>query len=177
MTRPSMYRAIMGHEAFDRLAAPIQQFHSFAGHHEFDGMVEVHAPSSPMAKLLAMLLGSPSQAAQGVIHFDLQAQPNTETWTRLFPGCTMRSTLTQSDHFIIERLGAATLFFTLIEVDGSLEMRLQKMYFLGIACPKWLRPTIIAKETAKDQQLHFQIEANVPMVGCVARYSGYIVIA
>ncbi len=168
-----MYRAVMG-EAFNRLALPVQQFHTFAGHHEFQGVVQVEAPASLLAKVLAILLGAPLTTARGRIRFEMSAEPTTECWTRFFPGKTMRSTLSKSGNRLTERLGASCLTFALVEVHGALEMRLEKLHFLGIPCPEWLMPKVVARETGEGQNLHFLVEAAVPVIGRVARYTGYL---
>lgn len=168
-----MYRAVMG-DAFDRLASPVQDFHDFAGHHEFHGEVQVGAPASLPAKLLAVFLGTPLKAAQGRIRFEVDAEPGTETWIRFFPNKTMRSTLTKSGNRVTEQLGASRLTFALLEVEGSLEMRLEKLNFLGISCPGWLMPRVIARERGEARKLHFQIQASLPIIGMVASYTGYL---
>lgn len=173
MSVPSMYRAVMG-EAFNRLADPVQQFHTFAGRHEFQGVVQVEAPASLPAKLLAILLGAPLSAARGPIRFEMRAEPTTECWTRFFPGKTMRSTLTKSGNRLTEQLGASRLTFALFEVHGALEMRLEKLHFLGIPCPEWLMPQVVARETGEGQNLHFLVQAAVPVIGRVACYTGYL---
>lgn len=168
-----MYCTVMG-DAFHRLAVPIQQFHTLAGHHTLHGEVAVTAPASLLAKALAVLLGSPLKSQQGSIRFDLDAQPTIETWTRHFPGKTMRSTLEQTGNRVTERLGAALLVFALSEVEGALEMQLEAMRFLGIPCPKWLMPRIVARETGALHKLHFHIQASVPLIGRVVSYTGYL---
>lgn len=173
MNTSSMYHAVMG-EAFNRLAVPVRQFHTFAGRHEFVGEVQVSAPVSLPARLIAILLGAPLEAAQGRIRFQLLAEPGVETWTRYFPGRTMRSTLTKAGDRVVERLGVSRLSFELLEVDGALEMRLEKLHFLGIPCPGWLMPTVMACETGGAQKLQFQVRASVPLVGMVAGYVGYL---
>jgi Domain of unknown function (DUF4166) len=169
MRTPSMYRSVM-EDSFNRLATPVQQFHSCAGRHEFHGEVKVAEPASILAKLLAIFLGAPLKA----IRIELLAAPATETWTRFFPGKTMRSTLTKSGNRVTERLGASRLTFTLIEVAGALEMRLEKLYFLGIPCPSWLAPTLTARESGGVNTLDFHIQASVPVIGIVASYTGYL---
>lgn len=173
MSTPSMYRSAMG-DAFNRLAPTIQQFHSFAGRHEFQGEVKVAEPASILASLLARLLGAPLIASQGPIRFELLAAPTNETWTRFFPGKTMRSTLTKSGNRVIEQLGASRLTFELLEVAGALEMRLEKLHFLGIPCPSWLAPTVTARESGGGNTLNFHIQASVPVIGIVASYTGYL---
>jgi hypothetical protein len=168
-----MYRSVMG-DAFDRLATPIQQFHSIAGFHEFHGEVKVAEPASILAKLLAIFLGTPLNASQGPIRFELAAGPATESWTRFFPGKTMHSSLTKSGHRVVERLGASRLTFELVEVDKALEMRLEKFHFLGISCPTWLSPKVMARESGGVNTLNFHIQASVPFIGIVASYTGHL---
>lgn len=173
MSSVSMYRAVMG-DAFNRLEAPVRQFHTFTGCHEFHGEVQVGAPASLPAKWLAILLGAPLKATQGPIRFELLAEPGSETWTRYFPGKTMRSILTKTENRVTEQLGASRLTFELLEAEGALEMRLEKLYFWGIRCPSWLMPQVVARETGEAQKLHFQIQATVPSIGLVASYTGYL---
>ncbi len=122
MTDTSVYRTIMG-EAFDRLDANVQAFHTFAGHHVFRGTVQVAAPNSLLGKMLAFALGSPLKAAQGPLRFELLASPEAETWTRFFPNKTMRSTFTAKGLHLVERLGVARLRFSLLEKEGALEIK------------------------------------------------------
>jgi Domain of unknown function (DUF4166) len=60
--------------------------------------------------------------------------------------------------------------------DCGLRMRLQAMRFLGIPCPAWLRPRIVAEETGDGSRLHFRIEAAVPGIGRVVGYRGHLVV-
>jgi Domain of unknown function (DUF4166) len=168
-----MYQAVMG-EAFDRLNAPVQRFHRFAGWHEFEGRVEVLAPASNLAALLALCLGTPLKDASGSIRFELDAKPDAEVWIRKFPDKTMHSKLTRSGDRIVETLGAARLTFELLEAGGALEMRLERLHFLGILCPSWLMPQVVARETGEAGNLHFRVLATVPLAGTVASYSGYL---
>ncbi len=171
-----MYSAVMG-DAFDHLDASVRRFHTFSGRHEFYGAVEVDAPESFIAKMLARTLGAPLRAIRGPIRFELLAKPDTEVWTRFFPGKTMRSTMAKSGSRVTERLGASFLTFALLEVGGALEMGLEKMNFLGIPCPNWLIPKVTARETGAGNRLNFKVRAVVPFVGLVTSYSGYLDIA
>ena len=176
MTSVSLYRTVMG-DAFDRLAGPVRRFHSLAGRHELHGWVDVRAPGSWAARLLAICLGAPTRAAQGPIRFELWAQPDAETWTRFFPNRTMRSVLKKDGIRVTEKLGASRLAFELVEVAGALEMRLETLHFWGMPCPRWLMPDITARETGESQRLNFQVQAAVPMIGLVVSYSGYLALS
>lgn len=161
-------------ESYSRLASEVQQFHRLAGKQKLHGRVEVHAPKSLLAKLLAMFLGAPRTANVGSIKFELDAHPSGETWTRHFPLKTMTSRLQLIDGQLVEKLGAARLIFELSESNGQLNMHLRRLYFLGIACPNWLMPRVIAVETGRDGRLYFHVRAEVPGVGLVASYQGYL---
>ncbi len=86
----------------------------------------------------------------------------------------MKSVLTAVDGNVTEKLGAATLTFRVIETGGALEMQLAKMKFLGISCPGWLLPRIVAREEGRDNGLGFTISAHVVLIGQVVGYEGYL---
>jgi hypothetical protein len=173
MPHCSMYETAMG-ARFDRLAPGVRDFHRLAGRHTLHGQVVIHAPKSILAKFLARLLGTPRSACHGPIKFELDAEDLKETWTRYFPASIMTSHLQLLNGHLVEKLGAARLTFELLETNGQLKMQLRALQFMGIACPKWLMPTIIAEETGADGRLNFNVRAEVPWVGVVARYQGYL---
>lgn len=171
----TLYQRVMGGD-FDRLSSPVARFHRLAGQQVLHGQVQVLAPASLLGRVLAWGLGAPQQAGQGAIRFELDATPGAEVWTRIFPTRTMRSTLREAPGFVVEHMGAARLLFVLQAVEGGrLEMRLQRMSFLGIPCPRWLQPAIVARETGQgDDELHFDVQATVPWVGRVVAYQGHL---
>jgi len=158
------------------LAPALQRFHRLAGHHVLPGLVETEPPASWLGRVLARGLGSPLVATAGAIRFELDATPTRETWTRHFPSRAMRSRLQFDRGHVTERMGLARMAFTLEAIDGRLHMRLQRLRFLGVPCPAWLRPRIVAEETGEGDRLHFRIEAAVPGIGRVVGYRGYLVV-
>lgn len=169
----SLYRTLMG-SAFSQLAPAVQAFHSLRGTHELDGWVRTEAPASLAAKLLAWCIRTPLRATEGPIRFELTADVGMETWTRRFPSDTMRSTLSLGSGGLTEHLGAARLWFDLAESNGSLTMRLTRMTFLGIGCPRWALPAIVAEESGTDNQLNFTVRASLPFIGQVVGYQGLL---
>lgn len=176
MSTASMYERAMG-ESFDRLPPAVRRFHRLVGLQELHGWVDTDAPSSLGARLLARFLGTPLQATSGPIRFELDAGPDAETWTGHFPAQSMTSQMRIDALKIEERLGATRLTFDLCETDGRLEMRLQGLRFLGLPCPKWLLPRLIAEETGQGDRLHFRVRASLPVIGTVASYSGHLTVA
>lgn len=175
MNAASMYERAMG-ERFDHLPLAVRRFHRLVGLQELHGWVDTEAPSTLAARLLALCIGTPRRAMSGPIRFELHAAPEAETWTRHFPSQTMTSRMRLDAPRVVERLGAARLTFNLCAADGRLEMRLTGLRFLGVPCPRWLLPTIIAEETGQHDQLHFRVRASLPVIGTVTSYRGHLTI-
>lgn len=175
MSRLSMYERVMG-DSYPLLPLAVQRFHRLAGKTVLHGWVETAAPTSTIARILARCLGSPLQASRGPIRFELDAGPATESWTRHFPAHTMSSRLQLVAGRVEEQLGAVRLLFELTAGSGSLTMHLTRMRFLGIPCPRWLMPRIVAEEVGEDERIYFRVSAAVPGVGIVASYYGHLVV-
>lgn len=176
MNTVSMYERAMG-ESFDRLPLAVQRFHKLVGAQELHGWVDTDAPSTLAASLLARCLGTPLRATSGPIRFELHAAPEAETWTRHFPSRKMTSRMRLDATQVVEQLGATRLTFDLCETDGRLEMRLKALHFLGMPCPRWLLPRVIAEETGQNDRLHFRVRASLPAIGTVASYRGHLTIS
>jgi hypothetical protein len=175
MNTASMYEQAMG-ESFVRLPLAVQRFHKLAGLQELHGWVDIDAPSTRAARLLALCLGTPLRATSGPIRFELQAAAEAETWTRHFPRQKMTSRMRLDARQVVERLGAARLTFDLCEAEGRLEMRLMGLHFMGVPCPRWLLPKVIAEETGRDDRLHFRVHASLPVIGTVTSYRGHLIL-
>jgi hypothetical protein len=169
----SLYQQVMGGQ-FTLLPRPLQRFHALEGAHVLSGWVEVGAPASLVARILARCLGAPLNAQHGPIQFELRAGAVEEVWTRHFPGKTMESRLTHTAGHIVERLGFAQLWFALEGDSEMLEMKLVQLRFLRVPCPRWLLPAIVAEETATPGHLNFRVEASLPLIGVVTSYRGYL---
>jgi hypothetical protein len=169
----SVYQQVMGAD-FVRLPEALKHFHALQGNHVLGGWVEVRAPSSFAARLVARCLGAPLQAQAGPLRFELAAGESSELWTRHFPGRTMTSRLTVCAGRLVEHLGAARLSFDLEGRRDGLQMQLVGLHVLGIPCPRWLRPAVVAEETAASGRLLFRVEVSLPGVGVVASYRGHL---
>lgn len=175
MNETTLYEQVMG-AAFARLDEPVQAFHRTRGRRELHGRVQTEAPATFPARLLARCLGTPLVPSSGAIRFELDAQPTGETWVRHFPTNTMQSRMRLEKGELTERLGLTRLRFGLDAVEGRLVMRLAGLHFLGIPCPRWALPRIVAEEAGRDGRLYFTVRAALPLVGQVAGYTGYLVI-
>ncbi len=175
MTAQSIYEVILG-PGFHQLAEPVREFHRIRGRRVWHGWVQTEEPASTLARLLARCLGTPLSPSNGTIKFELDAQPEHELWVRHFPANTMKSRMRLVHGELTENLGLARLHFHLAEERGRLVMRLTRLRFLGVPCPRWALPVMIAEEEGRGDRLHFNVRASLPLVGQVAGYSGYLVV-
>jgi hypothetical protein len=176
MTVPSLYERVMG-ERFAALPMAVQRFHRLRGRTVLNGRVETDAPASTLAGLMAWCLGTPRHATEGSLRFELDSTPDGESWTRIFPTRTMRSRLRFRAGRVEERLGPARLDFDLVAAGDGLRMELVRLRFLGVPCPRWLMPRIVAEESGDADRLHFRVVAALPWVGVVASYRGHLLVA
>jgi hypothetical protein len=170
---PSLYQAALG-AGFGLLPRPLQDFHSLSGTHRLAGWVEVGRPGSLAARCVAWCLRAPRAAKSGALRFELHARPGSEVWIRHFPGTTMTSRLTAAPGGVAEHFGPVRLLFALRAGAEELQMQLAGVRVLGLPCPRWLLPRIVARETASDGRLHFHVQAALPLAGLVASYRGYL---
>lgn len=173
MNRLSLFEQVLGTD-YARLPAAVQRFHRQTGHTVLYGWVETQAPTSLLARALAYSLGTPPHASSGALRFELEAAPDAETWTRNFPTRTMVSRMRLVGDRVEEKLGAARLTFKLSAVENKLSMELICMSFLGVPCPRWLMPRVVAEEIGSDDLLHFHVTAALRFVGTVANYRGHL---
>ncbi len=173
MSRSSLYAQVLGSD-FERLPPLVRRFHALSGHTQLDGWVTVAAPAGFWARGLAWCLGAPQQAASGALRFELLASPMAETWIRHFPGRTMRSDMRVVNGRLQERLGAVQLTFELQATPAQLSMQLVQLRCLGLPCPRWLMPQVLAVETEAQGRFHFEVHAALPWVGTVASYRGHL---
>lgn len=171
MSAASIYAVVMGDD-FSRLCDPVRQFHSQSGKAAYAGTVDIDAPATILARLLAVCVGAPVRACSGPIRFELDARAEVEVWTRHFPFKTMVSRLARKGDRVIESIGPACLTFVLRESGGGLEMRLERMHLLGVRCPRWMTPAIEASEAGHAGQLLFHVQVRLPVAGTVASYRG-----
>lgn len=173
MSAESLYQAVIGAD-YTRLAPAVRRFHALQGRHVLHGWVDADPPASMAARVLAWCLGTPRAARSGPLRFELDATPTLEIWTRHFPGQTMVSRLSPGPRRVVERLGPTRLTFRLAGDAAGLGMQLERIHVLGVPCPRWLMPRVVAQESGDAARLHFHVQAFMPLAGRVASYRGYL---
>lgn len=175
MTAPphSVYRQVLGTD-FHLLAPELQRFHSMAGRFELSGKCSIKGPHSAAGRLVSAMFALPKATAETSFKFELDADAVQETWRRHFPGRLMASTMRAGAGMLVERFGPVNFHFRLELDDGRLNMLLQSVTVFGIRAPKLLMPVVLAQEIGAHGKLHFSVSAQLPLVGRLAEYRGYL---
>ena len=174
MSQEPLYRQILGSE-FAALDEPVRRFHSLQGHHRLHGRCTVNGAEHAVGRFVCAMLGLPRRISDAEFQFDLEAEPDAEIWIRHFPTRTMRSRLERlGANRLRERLGPATLTFSLDTDGGCLSMRLQSIRVLGLPWPRRWFPEVWAFESGDRGRFCFDVGARLRTLGALVAYSGYL---
>lgn len=135
-----------------------------------------------LARMLTWLMRLPAEGEQVPTQLVVNADDNGEQWSRTFAG---RPFITkQSAHaegFMAERIGLMEILYRLNVADHALSYDQARAALrvgtLRIPLPRWLSPTITAREWAEsdDRNVHVSVSVTAPLVGLLINYQGYIV--
>jgi hypothetical protein len=100
----------------------------------------------------------------------------SETWTRIYPGVTMRSNLRNADsatHQVDEVLGPLSIRLQWKPSERGLQIETLGARLFGCPLPDFLRPRSYAGETiGADGQFHFDVPIALPLIGTIVHYRG-----
>ncbi len=86
----------------------------------------------------------------------------------------MPSRLWDADGLLRERLGLATFDFRLDVLDGELIWRVERVRALGIPLPARFFRGVVAREFEQDGRYRFDVRAELPMLGLLVHYRGWL---
>ncbi len=170
-TPTSLYRRVLG-EAFEALPAPVKALHDVCISAEFTGPAEVIAATHMIAKIIAWTTGFPTRSYRCKVRVRIDVDADGETWHRDFDGHRFHSRLYETQCQLVEQLGAHRITFHLITDSTQLIMQPIAWKTLGIPLPRFLWPSISARETEVDGKFHFDVATAFPIIGSVIHYRG-----
>jgi hypothetical protein len=86
----------------------------------------------------------------------------------------MRSRLSARDGLLIEQLGPLTVEFELVPAADHLSWIARGGRILGIRLPASFFSRIRAVEGMAAQRYTFEVRAELPMIGMIVRYHGWL---
>jgi hypothetical protein len=100
----------------------------------------------------------------------------SETWTRIYPGVTMRSNLRNADsatHQVDEVLGPLSMRLHWKPSEHGLQLQTISARLFGCPLPDFLRPRSHASETVgANGQFYFNVPIALPLIGTIVHYKG-----
>jgi saccharopine dehydrogenase-like NADP-dependent oxidoreductase len=170
------FRRLLG-DAYNALPPVIRQAHQVHGVLVLEGKADAASPDHVLGTWIAWLFRLPRSGSDMPVRVEMRSEDDgSETWTRIYPGVTMRSNLRNADsatHQVDEVLGPLTIRLQWTPSEHGLELETLSARVFGCPLPDFLRPRSHASETVgADRQFHFDVPIALPLIGTVVHYKG-----
>jgi hypothetical protein len=168
-----LYRRLLG-ARFDELPPRVRELHDLTERSTWVGRADVERGRSWMARMAATLLSFPASGRDQPLSVTFVPDQGRERWTRTF-GTKVFPTLQYArGNWLIERVGPTSLAFTLAASADGLSLILRQVRFLGVPLPRALLAAVHTWEGEREDRYRFEVEAVLPVIGLLVRYSGWL---
>lgn len=172
--RPTLFQQALGAPFFN-LPASVRGLHANRGTARYAGIATVERGRNPLARLCARLAGLPGAMRDAPITVEFVADRKGEAWHRVFGGVRMDSRLAFRDGLLRERIGALQFRHALVANAGAIWWRVRAVRVLGILpLPARWFGGVRCRESEHEGRYRFEVEAELPLVGRVIRYDGWL---
>jgi Domain of unknown function (DUF4166) len=160
--------------AFDRLPQCVSALHRRQGRHTYRGEVEVDRGRNVLALLCAWATALPP-AGKAPIDVEIVADGGRERWTRRVGRHAMRSQLWTDGELLCERLGLVVFGFRLSVEGGEIVWRTVRVRVFGfVPLPPSCFAGVQARESGVGGRYRFEVRAELPIVGLLVHYRGWL---
>jgi hypothetical protein len=166
-----LFRRLIG-ERFDALPGPLRAVHEGAPRRVFSGQCRVERGTGFLSRICGAVASLPPAAATVPIEVTIEARGAIETWNRNFAGKSMRSTLTDREGLLEERLGPTVFRFALVAEGAAIDWRLVGVRSLGVPLPLAWFDKVSARESVEGELYRFDVRAELPVAGLLVHYRG-----
>jgi hypothetical protein len=171
-----LFRRLLG-DAYDALPSVIRQAHEVHGVLVLEGKADAASPDHVLGTWIAWLFRLPRTGVDMPVRVEMRSEDDgSETWTRIYPGVTMRSNLRNADsatHQVDEFLGPLSIRLQCEASERGLQLRTISARMFGCPLPDFLCPRSHASETVDaDGQFHFDVPIALPLIGTIVHYKG-----
>ena len=167
-----LYRRVMG-DRFERLPPAVASLHSVLRDGGASGRAVVTKGHNPLARIVAAVMRFPS-SGKHALHVAFEERGGVERWTRDFSGQRFTSCLSQCGSQVVERFGPLRFRFDLPSDTCGLRMEMRGWSVAGLPLPLALSPRTRAREWEEDGAFHFDVAIDMPLIGRVIRYHGWL---
>jgi saccharopine dehydrogenase-like NADP-dependent oxidoreductase len=173
---PPLFRRLLG-DAYDTMPPAIRQAHNVQGVLVLEGQADAASPDHVLGALIARLFRLPRSGSNLPVRVEMRSEDDgSETWTRIYPGVTMRSNLRNADpgtQQLDEVFGPLSVRLQWTGTGHGLQLETRNARVFGCSLPDFLRPRSRASETiGADGQFHFDVPIALPLIGTIVHYKG-----
>lgn len=169
----TLFARLLG-EKFDRLPARVRALHAREATRTYAGRADVHRGEGILSRWMAAATRLPAPGDDQALRVTIEISASGERWTRRFADHAMPSRLWDADGLLCEHLGLATFAFRLDVEDDQLIWRVERVRALGIPLPARLFGGVVAREFDCDGRYGFDVRAELPLVGLLVHYRGWL---
>lgn len=176
-----LFRRLLGND-FNSLPAAVRRAHDVQGFLALEGEADATGPDNRVGAAIASLFRLPRAGKRLPVRVEMRAhEDGSETWTRIYPGVTMRSTLRRPDpatRQVDEVFGPIAVRLAWRVTAEGLELTTLRATLFGLPLPGFLRPRSDASEHADaDGTFRFDVPIALPLVGTIVHYRGWLSVA
>ncbi|MET0967671.1 MAG: DUF4166 domain-containing protein [Tardiphaga sp.] len=173
---PSQMQRLLG-ARYDALPSVLRHAHDVRHVNVLAGHADVTGPHGLGPRLVAWLFRLPRHGINLPLRVEMRREENgSETWSRIYPDVTMRSTLRNADPDTLqldECFGPISIRLQWQATDSGLALQAVGARLFGIPLPRFLQPRSQATETVgSNGQFHFDVDIAMPLIGPIVSYRG-----
>lgn len=173
MTAKPLFENLL-REAFAGLPRPIRLLHDARPQKRFAGECRITRGTHWLVPLIAAVMSLPRGGERLPVSITITRNGDTETWARDFAGTPLRSRLRERAGLLEERMGPMGFRFALTGDGGAITWRLAAVRFLGLPLPRRWFAGVAARESAQGERYQFNVRAELPWVGLLVHYVGWL---
>lgn len=169
----SLYRRMLGSD-FATLPAKVRELHEIGTGATWSGRASVERGNSLIARFAARLAGLPPAAEDVPLVVNLTPHGTGEVWRRNFGDHVFQSHQQPGDGVILETVGPSTLHLRPSASPNGLSLTLVGTEVFGVRIPSILLARVTTREHEQHGRYVFEVAADLPLVGRLVRYSGWL---
>ena len=171
---PTLFQQALG-AAFFSLPETLRRLHGVRGTARYAGIASVERGRNPLARLCARIAGLPKAMREVPLAIEFAADAKRETWRRDFGGVRMQTRLAFKGGLLRERLGPLQFRYRLHPAREALWWQVAGVRAFGLLpLPAGWFEGVRCRECERDGRYAFLVEANLPLIGLVVRYEGWL---
>ena len=170
---PTLFARLLG-DKFDVLPARVRALHACENARRYIGRADVERGVGILSRCIGAATRLPRSNPDQPLQVIIEPTANGEQWTRTFADHEMPSRLWDADGLLCERLGLATFAFRLDVRDLELTWRVERVRVFGIGLPERLFRGVVAREFEREGRYAFDVRAELPGVGLLVHYRGWL---